>query len=105
MIKYEEIEYRIQSATENLKYWSKELITTKDDFWYDECVRQIDHEVKHLNALIYTLSVYHEVLEDSEKQNVCPLCNIILSEDNSVNSAYHAEETVCYDCYIKAKGE
>ena len=63
-------------------------------------------QAKKLESFLLSVTkLVNTLTEDSEKQNVCPLCNIILSVANSVNSAYHVEDTVCYDCYIKAKGE
>lgn len=63
MLTREEIESRIQRVKQDLTYFSDKLVNADASIWYDEAVRQIDHNVKHLNALEYVLRSYDEVVE------------------------------------------
>lgn len=59
----QEIEYRIETITQNLNLYTSQLIEATESSQYDEAIRQINHMMKHLNALRYTLSVYDDVVK------------------------------------------
>ena len=59
----QEIEYRIETITQNLNLQVRQLIDATGSSQYDEAIRQINHMMKHLNALRYTLSVYDDVVK------------------------------------------
>lgn len=59
----QEIEYRIETITQNLNLQVRQLIEATESSQYDEAIRQINHMMKHLNALRYTLSVYDDVVK------------------------------------------
>lgn len=59
----QEIEYRIETITQNLNLYTRQLIEATESSQYDEAIRQINHMMKHLNALRYTLSVYDDVVK------------------------------------------
>ena len=57
----EQLLNRIACIREEAKPYARDLLKTKDQYWYDECVRYLSSAQQEIHAFELTLSLYDEI--------------------------------------------